>query len=32
MNIIEASPVLNDQQIKDLHGNFLDESYLKYPV
>ena len=32
MNIIEASPVLNDQEIKDLHGNFLDESYLKYPV
>ena len=32
MRTIEANPVLTDEQIRQLHGNFLDESYLKYPV
>ena len=32
MNIIEAKPVLSNEQIKELHGNFLNESYLKYPI
>ena len=32
MRTIEVNPVLTDEQIRQLHGNFLDESYLKYPV
>ena len=32
MRTIEANPVLTDEQIRHLHGNFLDETYLKYPV
>ena len=32
MNLIEAKPVLSNEQIKELHGNFLNESYLKYPI
>ena len=29
MNTIIAKPILNDQQIKDLEGKYLDESYIK---
>tara|TARA_R100001440_G_scaffold42505_1_gene62228 strand:- start:1318 stop:2232 length:915 start_codon:yes stop_codon:yes gene_type:complete len=32
MNTIEVKPILNDQEIKDLHGKFIDETFLKYPV
>ena len=32
MRTIEVNPVLTDEQIRQLHGNFLNESYLKYPV
>ena len=32
MNLIQSKPYLTDEQIKELHGNYLDESYLKYPV
>ena len=29
MNTIIAKPILNEQQIKDLEGKYLDESYIK---
>ena len=32
MRTIEADPVLSEEQIRQLHGKFIDESYLKYPV
>ena len=32
MNIIEVKPILTDAEINSLEGNFLDESYMKYPV
>tara|TARA_R100001440_G_scaffold956_3_gene3198 strand:- start:11716 stop:12633 length:918 start_codon:yes stop_codon:yes gene_type:complete len=32
MNTIEVEPILTDAEIDALEGNFLDESYLKYPV
>ena len=32
MRTIEANPVLSEEQVRQLHGNFLNESYLKYPV
>lgn len=32
MLTIKSEPVLNDQQVKELQGQFIDETYLKYPV
>ena len=32
MNTITVQPILNKEQIQNLHGNFLDESHLKIPV
>ena len=32
MNTIIAKEVLNEQEIKDLHGNFLNESHLTRPI
>lgn len=32
MNIIEAKPILTEEEINSLEGTFLDESYLKFPV
>lgn len=32
MNIIEAKPILNEEQIDNLEGKFIDETFLKYPV
>ena len=31
MNIIEVKPILTEEEINNLEGNFLDESFMKYP-